>query len=365
MLLFSIGLAILLILIALYVLVAVYLERKVSAFIQDRMGPMEVGKWGLLQTLADILKLLSKEIIIPSSADKWLFLGAPMVVFVSIFAGFAVLPFAKGWAGAFLNVGILWVLSVISIHTIGLLMAGWGSNNKYALIGSFRAVSQIISYEIPAGLTILAVVLVFGTLDLNSISQQQGILTTEPLYLFGIWDVSQIGGVTTWSIVRYPHLLIGFIIFFIASLAECNRAPFDIPEAESELLAGFHIEYSGFTWAIFFLAEYANMLLVSFVAVILFLGGWNTALPNVGNLELAKWTTGSAGEWSGFLWGSFWLCFKTILLILLQMWIRWTYPRFRADQLMRLCWKVLIPTSFGLVIISIGWKLAEVYLFSW
>jgi NADH-quinone oxidoreductase subunit H len=358
---------------AVFALVAVYAERKVSAFIQDRLGPMEVGPVGSLQTLADILKLLTKEAITPTQADPWLFRLGPPIVFASVFAGFAVLPLAPGVVGATLNVGLLWLLAIISIDVIGILMAGWGSNNKYALLGAVRSVSQIVSYEIPSGLALLAAAMMFGSLDLGAITAQQGAhLSSGPQYLWGLWDVSAHGGFLSWGLVRYPHLLLAFLIFYIASLAESNRAPFDIPEAESELVAGFHTEYSGFSFAVLMLAEYAALLLVTLLGVVVFLGGWHTPLPNLlplpAGLDAAglSWTT----QWrylqlaaltSGPLWGILWFLLKGSVLVLLAMWVRWTYPRLRADQLMRLCWQYLTPFALGCVLVSALWKLAEVY----
>ena len=193
----------------------------------------------------------------------------------------------------------------------------------------------------------------------------QGILAKEPVYLWGIWNITDIGGVFSWAIFRYPHLLVAYIVYFIASLAECNRAPFDIPEAESELVAGFHVEYTGFRFGIIFLAEYAKMLLTAMLGSIVFLGGWNTLLPNLSigeiTIPLASWTTGDPYAWSGMAWGIFWLLGKGMLIVLFQMWIRWTYPRLRADQLMHLCWKILTPTALVLLAITIVWRLAEVY----
>jgi NADH-quinone oxidoreductase subunit H len=361
---------------ALFGLVCVYAERKISAFIQDRLGPMEVGPYGTLQTLADIIKLLTKENITPALADKPLFVLAPVVVFVSVFAGFAVLPLAPGIVGANLNIGVLYALAVVSIEVIGILMAGWASNNKYALLGSVRSVAQIVSYEIPAGLSLLAAVAMYGSLNLVDITAQQGVYATAPQYLFGLWDVSGIGGAVAWGVVRYPHLLVAFGVFFLAGLAECNRAPFDIPEAESELVSGFHVEYSGLRFAFFFLAEYANMFLVSLVASVLFLGGWHTPLPNLGTVsnaagmdawqllthgQLAYLTSGVPGTTSAVLWGVFWLMAKGFALVLIMMWIRWTFPRLRADQLMRLCWQYLTPFAVAALLASAVWKLLEVY----
>lgn len=345
-----------------FVVVAVYAERKIAAFIQDRLGPMEVGPYGLAQTVADLLKLIQKEDIVPKAADRVLFLVAPVVIFTSVFAGFAVLPVTAGWQGSGAEVGVFFLLAIVSLDVIGILMAGWGSNSKYALFGAIRSVAQIISYEIPLGLSVLCVIMISQTFDLQEISYQQGIWWEgESNYLFGIkaWgiDVSHIGGVLTWNVVRMPLFSVAFLIFFIASLAESNRAPFDLPEAESELIGGYHTEYSGFRWAMFMLSEYAMMLLAALLGAILFLGSWNTPFPNLGTVPLAEWTSGTPGTWAGHLWGGFWLFSKAFCLIFLQMWVRWTYPRLRVDHLMTFCWKYLIPLSLLLVLISGVWRL--------
>ncbi|WP_040628301.1 NADH-quinone oxidoreductase subunit NuoH [Mucilaginibacter paludis] len=334
----------------LFTLFGVYAERKVSALIQDRLGPTEVGKYGTLQTLADMLKLIQKEFITPAAADKLLFVLAPAIIFVAVYLGFAAMPWGPGLVPVSLNIGLFYVFAIISVETLGILMAGWGSNNKYSLLGAMRSVSQIISYEIPAGFAIISVVMITQTLDLQQIATQQGILSTETTKFLGYWDVSHTGGILSWNIFRAPHLIIAFVIYFIASLAESNRAPFDIPEAESELVAGFHTEYTGMGFAFVFLAEYAMMFLVSMIAVMLFLGAWNTPLPNMGRLHLADYTTGIA-------WGILWVTLKTLALVFVQMWIRWTLPRFRIDQLMGLCWKVLTPLAFVCMLISGIWRL--------
>lgn len=336
--------------VAVFTLFGVYAERKLSAFIQDRLGPTEVGKFGLLQTLADIMKLIQKELIIPAAADKVLFLMAPVIIFVAVYLGFAALPWAPGLAPANINIGLYYILAIISIETLGILMAGWGSNNKYSILGAMRSAAQIISYEIPAGFALISVVMIAQTLNLQDISLQQGILSAGKTKFLGFWDVSATGGILSWNIFRAPHLIIAFVIYFIASLAESNRAPFDIPEAESELVAGFHTEFTGLQFALVFLAEYAMMFLVSMVGVILFLGAWNTPLPNIGAVQLATWTTGTA-------WGIFWILTKTLTLVVIQMWIRWTLPRLRVDQLMNLCWKVLTPLAFLCMLISGIWRL--------
>ena len=335
---------------ALFALFGVYAERKVSAFIQDRLGPTETGKFGSLQTIADILKMLQKELIIPAAADKLLFMMAPAIIFIAVYLGFAVLPWGPGLAPSRLNLGLYYLFAVLSIETLGILMAGWGSNNKYSILGAMRSAAQIISYEIPAGFALISVVMIAQSLNLQTIAMQQGILSAEKPAFAGFWDVSQIGGIFAWNIFRAPHLIIAFIIYFIASLAESNRAPFDIPEAESELVAGFHTEYTGLRFALVFLAEYSMMFLVSMIAVVLFLGAWNTPLPNMGVVQLATWTTGAG-------WGILWIVIKTLALVGVQMWIRWTLPRFRIDQLMNLCWKVLTPLAFLCMLISGVWRL--------
>jgi NADH-quinone oxidoreductase subunit H len=310
------------ILMAVNAIVAVYVERKVSAFMQDRVGPMgqgvglHAGKWGLLQTVADALKLLIKEDLIPASADRKLFIMAPFIIFIAPFAALAVVPFNSVLQVADINVGIFYILAVGSVGVIGLVMAGWASNNKWSLYGAMRSAAQIISYEIPAALSIIAVIMLVGSLNLQEIIRyQQG---------------TQWGFLPNWILFQNPFLFLAFIIFFISSIAETNRTPFDIPEAESELVAGFHTEYSGMRWAFFFLSEYANMLLVCGVAVVAFLGGWLSPIP---------------GYFESPAWGLFWFMGKVVVLIFVMMWFRWTFPRLRVDQLMNVCWKVLIPLA--------------------
>ncbi|HWD87714.1 MAG TPA: NADH-quinone oxidoreductase subunit NuoH [Mucilaginibacter sp.] len=333
-----------------FAILGVYAERKVSAFIQDRLGPMETGRYGTLQTVADVIKLLTKELIIPAAADKWLFMLSPAIIFIAVYMGFAAIPWSGGIAPSNINLGLYYIFAIISIETLGILMAGWGSNNKYSILGAMRSAAQIVSYEIPAGFAIISVVMIAQTLNLQTISAQQGVLSPEHSKFLGIWDVTTNGGILSWNIFRAPHLLIAFVIYFIASLAESNRAPFDIPEGESELVAGFHTEFTGMRFAFVFLAEYSMMFLVSMVGVVLFLGAWNTPLPNIGAVRLADWTTGAA-------WGVVWTVAKVLLLVGVQMWIRWTLPRLRVDQLMSLCWKVLTPLAFVCMVISGVWRL--------
>jgi NADH-quinone oxidoreductase subunit H len=308
-------------LLCLAVLFLVWLERKVSAHIQDRLGPMYVGGWhGWAQTLADALKLLLKEDIVPDSTDKLLFKMAPFIVFLGAFAAYVVVPFGVSSFVADLNIGILYIVALGSLSVVGIIMAGWASNNKYSLYGGMRAAAQIISYEIPAAIAIMTVIIPVGSLSMVEIVNAQQ------------------GGIQNWFIFRNPFTFLAFFIYFIASLAEVNRTPFDIPEAESELVAGFHTEYSGMRFAFFFLAEYANMLLVTCVATTLFLGGWTQVLPG----------------YSQLLPGPIMFFLKAFAIIFVQMWLRWSVPRLRVDQLMYLSWKVLLPISFVLVL-GVGW----------
>src|SRR5712691_6615596 len=300
----------------------VYVETKIAGFMQDRIGPKRVGPHGLLQTIADALKLMFKEAIYPAGADKMLFILAPCLVVVGAFLSFVVLPFSSRLQAVDLNVGLFYVVAVSSISTVGLIMAGWASNNKYALFGAMRSAAQIVSYEIPAVMILLGIVMIVGSLSLQDIVLAQG------------------GGLTHWFLFRYfPLMPVAFVIFFTAGLAECNRTPFDIPEAESELVAGFHTEYSGFFFAMFFMAEYTEMFVISAVASVLFLGGYWSPLPNhwlqhIGPIGL----------------GPVWLIAKAWFLVFVMMWLRWTLPRLRVDQLMYVAWKVLLPISMVLVV---------------
>lgn len=340
-------------------LVGVYVERKVSAFIQDRIGPTETGKYGLLQTFADVVKLLFKEDIIPSSTNKFLFKFAPILVFMAVFAGFAIVPFSANTESD-MPLGLLIWLGIVALDVIGILMAGWASSNKFSLYGAVRSLAQMVSYELPLGLAILCVVVWNGSLDLQEISLAQGIFTEKTTYLFGISvlniETQTIGGILTWNIFSMPFFFIVFLIFFIAGLAQANRTPFDIPEAESELVAGFQTEYSGMRWAFLMLAEYGMMLLIGLLTSILFFGGWNTPFPNIGSFELANYTSGEMGHFSSYLWSFFWLMSKTIIFMLIQMWIRWSFPRLRVDQLMSMCWKYLLPFSLGMLLLTAFWK---------
>lgn len=296
-------------------LVLIWLLRKVISRIQDRIGPNRVGKFGLLQTLADALKLVSKETITPRDADFVAYNLAPVLSVFGIILLFAVLPFTSGVVGADLNIGVLYIVALGSIGIMAALMAGWGSNNKYALLSGFRVVAQLLSYEIPLVLSMLTVVLVAGTMRFSALAEAQGRFLG-----FG------------WYVFIMPAAA---LVFFVCSLAESEQTPFDLLEAESELIAGFHIEYSGMRFAMFFLAQFLNAFVLAGVAAALFLGGWQG--PGVGLPGI--------GPWLGLVY----FVGKTFLVYLLQIWVKGTFPRLRVDQMMSFCWKLLVPLTVGLL----------------
>jgi len=343
----------------LFTLGAGYIERKIAALIQDRLGPTEVGYRGLGQPLADLLKLLQKESMVPTAADKVLFVVAPAWIFVVVFAAFAVLPVTHTWCGAPTATGVLYLLAMASLESMGIFVAGWASHNKYARLGAMRALLQFVAYEVPLGLSVLSVLIVSQTLDLQAIAAQQGPSASVPIYLLGLKgiNVAQWGGVLAWNIFRMPPLCLAYAVFFVASLVACHRAPFDLPEAESELIGGYHTEYSGLRFAWLMLAEYSMLLLMSLLGVILFLGGGHTPLPNLPGLPLAIWTSGSPGTWVGHFWAGGWLFSKALCVILVQMGIRWTFPRLRVDQVIRLCWQYLTPAALLLCLVTLWWQL--------
>jgi NADH-quinone oxidoreductase subunit H len=316
---------------ALLGLFLVYLERKVCAIMQNRVGPNRVGKWGLLQTIADLIKLLMKELIPINRADKFLFNLAPFIVIIASFLAIAALPFAKGLHVIDLNIGLFYLMAVSSIGVVGILLAGWSSNSKYSLIGAMRSGAQIVSYELSVGLALLTIVVFTGTLQLSEIVQSQA----------NGW----------WIFKGHLPAFIAFIIFLIASTAEINRGPFDMAEAESELTAGFHTEYSGIRFAFFFLAEYINMFIVAAIATTVFLGGW---MPlHVGGLV-------GFNHIMDYIPPIVWFFTKTFFVIYIIMWFKWTFPRLRIDQLLTLEWKYLLPLNLMNIIlvafiVLMGW----------
>ncbi len=292
-----------------------YAERKVIGFIQNRIGPNRVGPVGLLQPIADVIKLLLKEIIRPRQANKLLFFIAPMITLVPALAAWAVLPFEVGAVIADINVGLVYVLALTSLGVYGVIIAGWATNSRYAFLGAVRSAAQIISYEIPMGFALLGVIIYAGSMNLTAIVEHQR------------------GNILHWN---WLPLLPLFIVYWISAVAETNRAPFDVAEGESEIVAGFHVEYSAVPFAIFFLAEYINMILVSFLAAILFMGGWHSPF----------------GILDKFIPGQVWLVGKTVCFMFLFLWFRATFPRFRYDQIMRLGWKIFIPITLVWIVVE-------------
>jgi len=303
-----------------------WLERRVWARIQSRVGPNRVGPQGILQWVADGIKNLLKEDIIPAAADRKLFALAPYVVFVGFLATFVVIPFGSRLIVADLNIGILYILAITSLVVVGILMAGWSSNNKWSLLGGMRSAAQIVSYEIPAGLAVLTIIFTAGTLSMQGIIGQQG------------WAPWQ------WYLFHSPFTFVAFFLFFTAALAEGNRTPFDIPEAESELVAGYVTEYSGMRFLFFFFAEWGNLYVIGAVATTLFLGGWQ--IPPVTNNPILMGLL----EFTVFF-------LKSYLWVIVAMWIRATLPRVRVDQLMSLCWKYMVPLSFICLLGTAIWML--------
>jgi len=366
----SIKIVIVLLVLAGIVAYLVYMERKVLAFIQARLGPMRVGPWGLLQPVADGIKLLLKEDIIPAGADRWVFLLAPVISVVAAFTVFAAIPFAGNFFITDVNIGILFILAVSSLGIYGIILGGWSSNSHYPLLGALRSSAQLVSYEVAAGMAVVGVLLISNSLSMVEIVQHQ--------QKMGIWNV-----------FLQP---VAFVIYVIATLAETNRNPFDLPEAESELTAGFHTEYSGFRFALYFLAEYTNMVLVSCIAVTLFLGGWLRPFPNVRALDFLRYmpTVALTGAAAFILWlglksrvaaeryvfaglgalcvllagvvaippvldaiqGIFWFFVKVLAFLYAFMWYRGTFPRYRYDQLMNVGWRVMIPLALANVILT-------------
>ncbi len=296
------------------VLYLTYFERKVIGYMHVRLGPNRVGPGGLLQPVADMVKLLTKEIIVPTASNKYLFIIAPMITFGTALIGWAVVPFDQGVVLANLNAGVLYTLAISSLGVYGIIIAGWASNSKYAMFGALRAAAQTISYEIAMGFALIGVMMAAGSLNFQTIVE------------------AQTGGIWHWYLLPLFPL---FLVYWISGVAETNRLPFDVAEGESELVAGFHVEYSGVTFALFFFGEYANMVLISALISLMFLGGWLSPFQGIPFLE------------SFFAWvpGPFWLLFKTCFFLYCYLWFRATFPRYRYDQIMRLGWKVFIPVT--------------------
>jgi NADH-quinone oxidoreductase subunit H len=304
-----------------------FLERKVIGYMQGRIGPNRVGLRGLLQPFADVIKLLTKEIIIPTASNRYLFVIAPILAIAPALAAWAVIPFNQGMVLANINAGLLYLFAMSSLGVYGILIAGWASNSKYAFLGAMRSAAQTISYEIAMGFALVGVLMASDSMNMQDIVlKQQG----------GIWH---------WF---WLPLLPLFVVYWICGVAETNRAPFDVTEGESEIVAGFHVEYSGITFAIFFLAEYANMILISAIAALLFMGGWLSPFEGIPVLgHLFAWIPGIA-----------WLLLKISAFLFMYIWLRATFPRYRYDQIMRLGWKVLIPvTLIWIVVIALAVEL--------
>nr|CAA6829967.1 MAG: NADH-ubiquinone oxidoreductase chain H (EC [uncultured Thiotrichaceae bacterium] len=311
-----------------------FAERKIIGYMQVRLGPNRVGPKGFLQPIADVVKLLFKEVIIPTKSNRYIFLIAPMLTLVPAFAAWAVIPFADGMVLADIDAGLLFLLALTSVGVYGVILAGWASNSKYAMLSAMRAGAQVISYEIAMGFALVGVLMAAGSLNLNDLVQ------------------SQSGSIFSWFIWPLFGL---FLVYFISGVAETNRAPFDVAEGESEIVAGFHVEYSGMAFALFFLAEYANMILISALTALLFLGGWLSpfqGLDFLANLPIVGVFFGN---------GIHWFLLKTAFFLFFYLWFRATFPRYRYDQIMRLGWKVLIPVTIvwifaEMIAVGLGWQ---------
>ncbi len=321
-----IGVKIITIVIPLLVAVAyyTYAERKVLAYMHGRIGPNRVGPLGLLQPIADAFKLMAKELVLPSQANPWLFSIAPVLLLALSLAAWAVIPFSTKLVLANINAGVLFILAVTSLNVYGILLAGWGSNSKYAFYGALRACCQVISYEIAMGFALVGVLMAAGTMNLNGIV------------------IAQSGSILHWY---WLPLLPLFVVYFISGVAETNRLPFDMAEGESEIVAGFHVEYSSMAFALFFLAEYANMILVAALVTVLFCGGWLSPFQGIPYIA----------EWFAWVPGLIWFVLKMVIFLFGFLWFRATFPRYRYDQIMRLGWKVLLPvTLIWIVVIAVA-----------
>ena len=335
----------------------IWLERKVAGRIQDRLGPTRVGgKFGWLQTLADGLKLITKEDITPKDADRMLFKLAPYVSFAASYVAYLALPFANGWAAVEVNVGVFFIVAVLGLEVFGVILAGYASGSKWSLFGGMREAAQVVSYEVPMGLCIVVPVLVYGSMNLVTLGEMQS------------------GWFTNWGILHSIPMFLVFWVYFTCGIASVNRAPFDLAEAESELVAGFHTEYSGLRWSFFFMAEYGSMFLVSALAVNLFFGGWNGPIPIFSQiLPTLGLEASPSGHWSYDQGETAWrltgyiaqvagvvnVLFKASLLVTFMMWVRWTLPRLRIDQVLTTCLKYCVPLAAVCFLTAIGWRLLE------
>lgn len=322
----------------------IWVERKVSGRIQDRLGPTRTGgKFGWLQSLADGIKLIQKEDLVPKDADGLMFRLAPYIVVVSSFTGYMALPFSDGWAAVAIDTGLFLTLAVLSLEVLGVILAGYSSGSKWALFGAIRESAQMVSYEIPMAICALCPIVTAGTLNLNEVALLQS------------------GGVWNWNVV-HPFNFFAFFVYFTCATASCKRAPFDLAEAESELVAGFLTEYSGMRWSLFFLAEYASMFLVSGLATVLFLGGWDDGLGIIASIKTAM--PDGLGNYLANLLGFLVFMTKASALVFVQVWVRWTLPRLRIDQVMTTCLKYLIPISCFLLAGTVAYPLLLVKMTS-
>ncbi len=321
-------------------LVYIWLERKVAGRIQDRLGPTRVGgKFGWLQTLADGVKLIQKEDLCPGAADQFMFRMSPYLVFVASFAAFMVLPWADGWISQDLDIGLFFILAIMSLEVMGVIFAGYSSGSKWALFGGMREAAQVVSYEIPMAICALVPVTALGTLSMMEISHMQA------------------GPLLNWMVFHDPFCFVAFFVYFIVATASVKRAPFDLAEAESELVAGFHTEYSGIRWSYFFMAEYASMFAVSGIATALFLGGWSTGIGLEESFLNPLRASGGPGYLLANIFGAAVFISKGCVLVFVQMWVRWTLPRLRIDQVMTTCLKYLLPISCALFLGVTLWPL--------
>ena len=312
---------------AIIAIIMIFMERKVCAAFQCRLGPMRVGPWGTIQVFADVFKMLIKEIIAIRHSDKFLYNLAPYIVILASIMAFSCLPFSKGMEVLDFNVGIFFLMAASSIGVVGILLAGWSSNNKYTMIGAMRAGAQLVSYELSSGLSLLTIVILGGTMQLSGLIEAQS---------------------ETWFLFQSPFTWIAMIIYLIAGHAETNRGPFDLPEAESELTAGYHIEYSGITFGLFYVGEYVNMFTIAGIGTMVFLGGWQPFHIN------AEWAAGFNGVMDMIpTW--LWFFAKAFGLVMLSLWVRWSFPRLRIDQLLHLEWKILMPISLLNMLLMALW----------